>query len=61
MPTAPKRMRAKYSPVIVGVLLEVVERAEESDETRSADEQVEEDGEGVDLDGAEEAVDAGPR
>ncbi len=42
---------------VVGVAFEVVERAEQGDKDDGCDEEVEEDGEGVDLDGAEEGVD----
>ena len=43
---------------VAGVAFEVVERAEQGDEDDGGDEQVEEDGEGVDLDGAGEGVQA---
>ena len=58
MPTAPKRTRAKYSPAwVTSGPVEVVERAEQRDEDDGGDEEMEEDGEGVDLDGAVEGGD----
>ena len=53
MPTAPKRMRAKNSPRSCGVRRHGVERDEQRSENDAADEDVEEDAEGIGLDDAE--------
>ena len=58
MPTAPKSERAKVLAGVGGVALKEVERSEEGDEDDSGDDEVEEDGEGVDLDGSREGGDA---
>ena len=51
MPTAPKQSEGEVLAGVGGVAFKVVERAEEGDEDNGADDVVEEDGEGVDLDG----------
>ena len=56
MPTAAKSDEGEVLAGVGCVALEVVERAEEGDEDDGGDEDVEEDREGVDLDGSREGA-----
>ena len=58
MPTAPKRDEGEVLAGVSVGAVEEVQRAEKGDDDDGGDEEMEEDGEGVDLEGAGEGGDA---